>query len=456
MSRKSAIFLTSALVSASLIGNPIAAEAGTLSHNGTAIHQTLTGNEALRAALSCGGSMGHPGQVGTPSGHMGGGHMGGGPQIFAPVSVNQNINQTVNVNGSSNVNSNVNGQNFNVRNNGGNTTIVNKPITVQTNIDNSKNIDINSPVTVNNNIDASKNISINKPVTVTNNITNVKNVEINKSIEIYKPVTINKTIDNSKNININKNVNINANTNTNINSNSNNNTTTVTDNSVSNSTSTSNSYSTSTGYASAYADASSNAVSSSLGGGDIAISAAVDYVAKGGQCSFVDATVVKAIHAICVSADGREFPASHMVGTSWIASGYEGEIARCLPGSTLKVMIGSVVQSDQGLAASINGAETLTCGVHQAVRHYKDGMLKCAPAVKVVDCTERTNLRKWGTGDMFFSYVTKVCLDQTLKGGQSRETSDQAAARARQAYSHNPAGYNYGSADAAIDRRATN
>src|SRR5262249_33996831 len=160
--------------------------------------------------------------------------------------------------------------------------------------------------------------------------------------------------------------------------------------------------------------------------------------AKGGQCSFVDATVVKAIHAICVSADGREFPASHMVGTTWIASGYEGEIARCLPGSTLKVMIGSVVQSDQGMATSMANAQTLSCGVHQAVRHYKDGQLKCAPAEKVVDCTERTNLRKWGTGDMFFSYVTKVCLDQSTIGGQSRESSDQAATRARQAYSRAP------------------
>ena len=170
-----------------------------------------------------------------------------------------------------------------------------------------------------------------------------------------------------------------------------------------------------------------------FGGGDFSVNAApaaVDYVAKGGQCSFVDATVVKAIHAVCVSADGREFPASHMVGTSWIASGYEGEIARCLPGSTLKVMIGSVVQSDQGMATSMNDAQTLTCGPRQAVRHYKDGMLKCAPAVKVVDCTERTNLRKWGTGDMFFSYVTKVCLDARTVRPEPRKRGPGGAAGA--------------------------
>jgi hypothetical protein len=156
----------------------------------------------------------------------------------------------------------------------------------------------------------------------------------------------------------------------------------------------------------------------------------------GGQCHFVDATVVKAIHAVCVSADGHQFPASHMLGETWINSGYEGEVARCLPGSTLKVLIGSVIQSDQGMATSMANAQTLTCGAHEAVRHYKDGMLKCAPAVKVPDCTERTNLRKWGTGDMFFTYVAKVCLEEhrELVGGQSKETADAAAARARTQY----------------------
>ena len=52
-------------------------------------------------------------------------------------------------------------------------------------------------------------------------------------------------------------------------------------------------------------------------------------------------------------------------------------------------------------------------------------MLKCAPAEKVVDCTERTNLRKYGTGDMFFTYVTKVCIEgnRELVGGSSRVSS---------------------------------
>ena len=95
------------------------------------------------------------------------------------------------------------------------------------------------------------------------------------------------------------------------------------------------------------------------------------------------------------------------------------------------MLVGSFMQSDQGMAASYQDAEALVCGAGEAVRHYKDGLLKCAPAEKVVDCTERTNLRKYGTGDMFFTFVTKVCLEQhqTLVGGQTKESAEEAASR---------------------------
>jgi hypothetical protein len=95
---------------------------------------------------------------------------------------------------------------------------------------------------------------------------------------------------------------------------------------------------------------------------------------------------------------------------------------RCIPGSHLKVVIGDVMQSDQGMAGTYASGQVLECGDHEALRHYKDGMVKCTPAVPVPDCTERTNLRRYGTSDMFFSYRASVCVS----GGQtaSRETRD--------------------------------
>jgi hypothetical protein len=131
-----------------------------------------------------------------------------------------------------------------------------------------------------------------------------------------------------------------------------------------------------------------------------------------------------------------------MVGDTWISNSYEGEVARCLPGSVLKVMVGSVVSSNQGMTTDMDGAQVLQCGPKEALRHYKNGMLKCAPAQKVVDCTERTNLRKYGTGDMFFSFVTRVCVSgkasaqasssSSYSYSMSAEQRQQAAAYASQ------------------------
>jgi hypothetical protein len=145
--------------------------------------------------------------------------------------------------------------------------------------------------------------------------------------------------------------------------------------------------------------------------------------------------VVKAIHAVCETGDGHQFPASHMVGDTWISNSYEGEVARCLPGSTLKAMVGSVVSSNQGMTADMEGAQVLQCGPHEALRHYKNGMLKCAPAEKVPDCTERTNLRKYGTGDMFFSFVTRVCLSgkASARASSSQSSYSLTSEQRRQA-----------------------
>jgi hypothetical protein len=212
------------------------------------------------------------------------------------------------------------------------------------------------------------NVWIYKPITINTNI------NIWKEINIYKPVTINKSIV------INKggvDVNVSA-------------------------------------MASASANASA-AASVFYGGSYVPdvvenkSNGEIGNVQAAEACEQQEATVVKAIHAVCVASDGREFPASHMIGDTWIEASYEGEIARCIPGSVVKVVVGDVVQSDHGMAGTYESGQRLMCGPHEALRHYKDGMLKCAPAQPVPDCTERTNLRRYGTGDFFFSYRANVC-----------------------------------------------
>ena len=279
------------------------------------------------------------------------------------------------------------------------------------------------PVTINNNINVYKrtsidnNINVYKPVTINKTIDNSKNIDItnnidnSKNIDITKNIDNSKTIDNSKNININKSIVINKGG----------------DNiSVSAQASAS---------AAAFAAAGAGAAAVVIGGGGWAPEApqafiggdigTLSVVAAPQQCTIEEATIVKSIHAVCVTADHHEFPASHMTPDTWISASYEGEVARCIPGAHLKINIGKVVQSDQGLAAGISKGQMLECGPHEALRHFKDGMLKCAAAVPVPDCTERTNLRKYGSADMFFSYRAQVCLET------HEEYSDRMASAGR-------------------------
>lgn len=243
---------------------------------------------------------------------------------------------------------------------------------------------------------------------------NFKNININKNINIFKPTIINKNIDINKNININKNIVINKN---------------VVINKVSAfSSAEASAFATAASAAQAGAAAQTIVYSGSYQiinynnhgtGGAIAIAAV-----HAGACHIQEATVVKSIHVVCVSYEGREFPASHMIGDTWIDSGYEGEVARCIPGSHLKVVIGEVLQSDQGLAGTYDHGQVLMCADHEALRHFKDGMVKCAPAIPVPDCTERTNLRRWGTGDFFFSYRAKVCVTESHVAETATESTE--------------------------------
>jgi hypothetical protein len=207
-----------------------------------------------------------------------------------------------------------------------------------------------------------------------------------------KNININKNINWNNNININKNLNINKNI--------------VIAKSNSFSIAVSGAAAGAAGYASSGSYAETTVVN--RGGGEVAAAAEE-------TCEMQEGSVVKAIHAVCMSSEGREFPASHMLPETWIDTTYEGEVARCIAGSTLKAVIGDVTETDQGMAGTYEGGEVLVCGHGEALWHYKNGMVKCSPAMPVKDCTERTNLRRYGTGDFFFSYRSKVCVSRVAR-----------------------------------------
>jgi hypothetical protein len=234
-----------------------------------------------------------------------------------------------------------------------------------------------------------------------------KAVNVNKTINIFRPVVINKSVDIDRNITINKNVVINKN----VLVNKGNAIATAQANAFALAAAQARGAAPTIVYAGSYQIINYNR----RGGVALAVAAAPGS----GACRKHEATVVKSIHAVCVGFDGQESAAAHMVADTWIESGYEGEVARCTPGSRLKVVIGDVVQSDQGLAGTYDHGQVLRCGAREVLRHFKDGQLKCAPAVPVPDGTERANLRRWGTGDVFFAFRTAVCVTQ----GRAAEVS---------------------------------
>ncbi len=206
-------------------------------------------------------------------------------------------------------------------------------------------------------------------------------------------ININKNFNFNKNININKNLNINKNI--------------VIAKSNSFSIAVAGAASGAVGYSNSGSYAESTVIN--RGGGGEVTAAAEE------TCEMQEGSVVKSIHAVCVSNEGREFPASHMLAETWIDTTYEGEVARCIAGSTLKIVIGDVRETDQGMAGLYENGEVLACDHGEALWHYKNGMVKCAPAMPVKDCTERTNLRRYGTGDFFFSYRSKVCVSRVAR-----------------------------------------
>lgn len=262
-----------------------------------------------------------------------------------------------------------------------------------------------------------KSINIFKPININTNININKNLNINNNININKNLNINKNININKNLNINKNVNINK-------------PVTIIKNVIINKGGSSSAMA--SAFAAAIASSSSNASASSVsysgsysdvtvinrGGG---IGGAVAVVGEG-QCEMQEATIVKSVHAVCI-AEGREFAASHMIRDTWIDSAFEGELARCIPGAHLKIIVGNVVETDQGMAGTFAHGDVMECGAHEALVHFKDGQLKCVPATPVPDCTERTNLRKYGTGDFFFSYRGKVCVGASRVASMSSQQS---------------------------------
>jgi len=107
----------------------------------------------------------------------------------------------------------------------------------------------------------------------------------------------------------------------------------------------------------------------------------------------------KPVQAVCVDDKGTPHPASRPSSDQRVDSNFEGEIFRCMAGTTMQVIIGD----DTGLAGgrtatSFNNASGFSCAKGQALVHRRGGQLVCQAQIPQRNCNERSLLRRNGPG----------------------------------------------------------
>lgn len=108
----------------------------------------------------------------------------------------------------------------------------------------------------------------------------------------------------------------------------------------------------------------------------------------------VTKVVVAPIRAVCLDDTGTPHPASQVDDAQNVSSQYEGEVFRCVAGTSMQVTIGELVNGQ----ADFSQAGGFSCAKGEALVHLPGGKLTCAPQAPQRNCNERSLLRKYGPG----------------------------------------------------------
>lgn len=121
--------------------------------------------------------------------------------------------------------------------------------------------------------------------------------------------------------------------------------------------------------------------------------------------------VIRPVQAVCIDDKGVPHPASRVDASDRVPTGYHGELYRCMAGTSMQVMLGSV---ENGTASFAHG-ETFACRKGEALVHGRTGKLTCAPQTPQRDCNERSLLRRHGPGIKYVesSVQAKTCIPRT-------------------------------------------
>ncbi|MEO0466885.1 MAG: hypothetical protein AAF216_10100 [Pseudomonadota bacterium] len=131
----------------------------------------------------------------------------------------------------------------------------------------------------------------------------------------------------------------------------------------------------------------------------------------------VQRTSIRPVQAVCLDDTGTPHPASQVSNAREIGSDYNGEIYRCVAGTSMQVTLGRVHEGQ----ADFTQAQSFQCQKGEALVRRADGELTCAAQIPQRDCNERSLLRQHGPGiKLIESKVTEqTCVPQTVTRMQS-------------------------------------
>lgn len=100
------------------------------------------------------------------------------------------------------------------------------------------------------------------------------------------------------------------------------------------------------------------------------------------------------LRAVCIDDKGVPHPSSRPDPSDQVDPLYEGELFRCMAGTSMQVTLGKYADGQ----SHYDNASTMVCAKNEALRHSLGGALTCAPQEPRRNCNERSLLRKFGPG----------------------------------------------------------
>jgi hypothetical protein len=129
------------------------------------------------------------------------------------------------------------------------------------------------------------------------------------------------------------------------------------------------------------------------------------------------------IRATCMDDKDVPHPASQVIPDKNLDNTYEGEIFRCIAGTTIQYVYGDYAGSD-----NFNGGTTVVCKKNDAVwfapgKNGAAGAVSCRPQLAARDCNERSLLRRFGAGVK----IVEVTLTETYTDYREEVVQQQAS-----------------------------